>query len=239
MAWSFPAEVIGVLRQHPGYSICVKGRPGSCKTAFVLTLLKHLSPDHKAFYVSARVNPDKLYCCFPWVKSYLEPSSIIDGIACKAESDSSAFELLKYRTNLGLVQSIYQKTSTLHDPIICVDSWTEIMKVASGSSEDVFDMFCDLCLQRGARMILVEETSSQTDLDHLVDGLIDMGTLEHGGEVHRYLQIRKLTGTSHDLRKQLVDVNGDGLVVTGRINGSDIPSKGDSPNKPHGVGGPG
>jgi len=225
MAASLPIEIIDVLRTQPGYSICVKGPPGSCKTTLVLTLLRDLSREHNGIYVSARVNVDKLHRTFPWAKTCLLQSNIIDAMACNAESDSSTFELLKYRTNLGLVQSIYQKISSLQDPIVFVDSWTEMVRIASGSSKDLFDMFCDLCLEQGARMVLVVETSSQTELDHLVDGLIEMGTVEHRGHVYRYLQIKKLTGISHDLRKQLVEVSDEGLEVRGPVNGSDVVGK--------------
>jgi len=230
MAASLPTEIIDVLRTQPGYSICVKGPPGSCKTALILTLLRHLSPEHNGVYVSARVDLNKLHRTFPWVESSLLQSSIIDAMACNAESDGSAFELLKYRTNLGLAQSIYQKISTLQDPIVFVDSWTEIVRIASGSSKDLFDMFCDLCLEQRARMVLVVETSNQTDLDHLVDGLIEMGTVERRGYIYRYLQIRKLSGVPHDLRKQLVEVDGEGLKVKGPLDGPKTMAEGNAAN---------
>jgi len=51
-----------------GYSLIIKGPPGSGKTTFALSLLESLMNTHKALYFSTRVGDASLYQQFPWLK---------------------------------------------------------------------------------------------------------------------------------------------------------------------------
>jgi len=216
MALPIPHEIIGVLKRFPGYSICIKGVPGSGKTALSLTILRELSQDRNSLYVSTRVDVKKLYSTFPWAREAVPSSGIIDAAASSDRTGRDLVEHLRFRTMPEFIGALYDKVSDLEDPVVALDSWDAVVE-RTRSSEDLHNMVLDFACETGARLLLVSETSKDTHLDYLVDGVLDMGFVDTGQEVYRYLQVRKLRGSSHDLRKYVGEINGNGFEVRGLL----------------------
>jgi len=217
---AFPSELVSVLSKFPGYSICVKGSPGSGKTAFVLALLKELCKDGNALYVSTRVRPSRLFEMFPWASKTLRTAGILDATSvesCQLDQ-GDLFELLKYRTMPEFAHALYQKAALLKEPVIAIDSWDAVLEATGGNSKQLHDLVLDLALQKGARLILVIEDGSRTRLEYLADGLVELGLQETASGVSRYLQIVKLRGSPHPLAKLRLEISENGVQVMGPLN---------------------
>ncbi len=60
-----------------GFTMMVKGMPGSGKTTFLLTLSDYLKDSYEIIYFSTRVNVDALYDQFPWLKNLEKKISLV------------------------------------------------------------------------------------------------------------------------------------------------------------------
>lgn len=214
---SIPSEITDVMRRFPGYSICVKGPPGSGKTAFALTLLHKLCSNGNGLYVSTRVEPRKVYNMFPWTREAIPPSGVVDAVNTTPQREGNLVENLRYATMPEFIEAIYNKITKLEDPILSIDSWDAVAQATKESSEDLHNIVLDLASETGTRLVLITETSEQTSLDYMVDGVVELGFAEMGQDVSRFLQIRKLRGTEHDLRKYLLMISDKGLEVKGLL----------------------
>jgi KaiC/GvpD/RAD55 family RecA-like ATPase len=67
-----PQELVEVLLSRRGYSLLLKGAPGTGKTILALEIIGLLR-DSNAVYISSRVSPTALYEHFPWLDECLSP----------------------------------------------------------------------------------------------------------------------------------------------------------------------
>jgi KaiC/GvpD/RAD55 family RecA-like ATPase len=47
-----------------------------------------------------------------------------------------------------------------------------------------------------------------------VDGVIELGRVETHQDVVRYVQVRKMRGTAHDLNKRAMEIGDRGVLIT-------------------------
>ncbi len=69
----------------------------------------------------------------------------------------------------------------------------------------------------GCTTLLIFEgdgTTSDPSLEFLVDGVIELGRMETHQDVVRYVQVRKLRGTAHDLNKRAMEIGDKGVLIT-------------------------
>ncbi len=70
-------ELNRIISMNVGFTMMVKGMPGSGKTTFLLTLSDYLKDSYEIIYFSTRVNVDVLYNQFPWLKSLEKKISLV------------------------------------------------------------------------------------------------------------------------------------------------------------------
>jgi len=51
----------------------------------------------------------------------------------------------------------------------------------------------------------------------LVDGIINLGLIDEKNRINRYLQVTKMRGIHHDLRKYEVDIKDNSLMILSPI----------------------
>ncbi len=212
---SLPKEITDTVNRFPGYSLCVKGAPGSGKTVFTLTFLKEICENGNGLYVSTRVDPDRLYEMFPWAKKSVPPSGVIDAVNSRPAKDGGLLKNLRYGNMPGFVQALDTIITDIDEPIISIDSWDAVAQTVGEREPCSIEMILDLAIETSSRLVLVTETSNPTSLEYLVDGVVELGFKETVNDVNRYIQIKKLRGSKHDLRKRLLEITDEGLQVKG------------------------
>jgi len=213
---SIPSEIVDVLRKFHGYALCIKGDPGTGKTAFVLTILRELCRDGNGVYVSTRLEAEKLYSMFPWAREAIPPGGVIDAANSPRMESPNLADHIIYRTMPEFLGALYAKVSQLKDPVVAIDSWDAVVQTAKESASMSLDgMMIEFASETGSRILLVTETRDQKPLDYMVDGIVELGLVDDRRDVYRYLQIRKLRGSGHDLRKYVLEITSEGLEVKG------------------------
>ncbi len=69
----------------------------------------------------------------------------------------------------------------------------------------------------GCTTLLVIESMDETSadcLEYMVDGAIELGRIETRDDVVRYVQVRKMRGTVHDLNKRAMEIRNSGILIT-------------------------
>src|SRR6476620_5967591 len=64
-----PNEILKFVK-NDSYSLLVKGKPGTGKTTFALTLMDNLNHDSNYFYISTRLSLKQLLLYYPWVEKF-------------------------------------------------------------------------------------------------------------------------------------------------------------------------
>src|ERR1044072_8252608 len=62
-----PSELLQFVKNE-SYSLLIKGKPGTGKTTFALTLLDNLNDDSNYFYISTRLSLKQLSLYYPWIE---------------------------------------------------------------------------------------------------------------------------------------------------------------------------
>ncbi|MHC1567180.1 MAG: gas vesicle protein GvpD P-loop domain-containing protein [Candidatus Syntropharchaeia archaeon] len=73
-----PTEILEFFQGEIGKVLLVKGNPGTGKTIFALTLLNEICDLNNGIYLSTRMDSEKLYEDFPWIKDAIPEENIID-----------------------------------------------------------------------------------------------------------------------------------------------------------------
>ncbi|MDQ4073965.1 MAG: hypothetical protein M3162_06635, partial [Thermoproteota archaeon] len=64
-----PKELLRFVENN-SYSLLVKGKPGTGKTTFALTLMDNLRADGNYFFISTRLSVKQLYFYYPWINKF-------------------------------------------------------------------------------------------------------------------------------------------------------------------------
>lgn len=86
---SLSLQLLFEFLKKKGHTLLIKGLPGTGKTALALNLMEAL--EGRGGYISTRVDPEKLYIQYPWVKDALIPGSIISVVPQEAVTKKPSF----------------------------------------------------------------------------------------------------------------------------------------------------
>ncbi len=176
---SLGAEVAEFMKEK-GRTLLIKGPPGTGKTTLALTLMEHIEGKSK-IYVSTRLPEETLKSLLPW------SNQLFIG--------ENRFEDATLITPELLVSQIFGAASN-GASIIVLDSWDTFAKRmeptlrmrTEGSIVNAARSF-------GARVVFVSEEPTQTTLDYVVDGVIELRTVTLDGRRLREMELVKLRGT--------------------------------------------
>ncbi len=110
--------------------------------------------------------------------------------------------------------------------VFVLDSLNALYTLSSGDGDLRKSMYYFFSRLRdlGLTSFLVVETPPlQGDSEHdkaeyfLADGVIELGTLESAGNISRYIQVRKMRATKHDIGKHKLVIGQDGLSILGSM----------------------
>jgi len=193
-----PSELREALSTGFGYSLLIKGAPGTGKTMLAFELLDEFGGEN-AVYLSSRVSLPALYKQFPWLEERTG-FHVID--ATQLYFSSKAF--LKPRSFSDL---LHTKLGENKKPALLVmDSWEAIMSGSKGESkEEMEKALTDLVRSYGTEykmnLILISETTETEILDYLVDGIVELNRVTIEYRRGREMVLKKLRGIRIDQHK--------------------------------------
>ena len=187
-----PNEILKFVK-NDSYSLLVKGKPGTGKTTFALTLMDNLNHDSNYFYISTRLSIKQLLFFFPWINKF---TSIND----------SKYEYKFEDARLDEPESLFERiTNQLMDvksPIIIIDTWDAIASFMDKESRLNNERVLQIWRERaGAKLIFLSESCETTLLDSIVDGVITLKNEFKQPNQYRKLFINKLRGISINCSK--------------------------------------
>lgn len=194
-----PPEIGEALSTGMGFSLLLKGEPGTGKTMLAFEILNEFGGDN-AVYLSTRVSLPAVYNQFPWLEERAGFSAID---ATKLYLSSKAFPGLR-----SFSDTLYTKLAEAEKPAtLVIDSWEAI--ISGGGKEEkkevleaaLTDLVRNYATEYKMNLILVAETSATTPLDYMVDGIVEMNRITIDYRRGRELVLKKLRGTRIDQHK--------------------------------------
>jgi KaiC/GvpD/RAD55 family RecA-like ATPase len=182
--------------QRDTYSLLVKGFAGTGKTTLALTILNVLGVKNNFFYISTRLSPKQLFQYYPWLERFLHPSSVHSTNFARDRDMMSTFEDARLDEPESLFERITNQLMDIKSPIIIIDSWDAIAsfmdREARLNNERVLQTWRE---RAGAKLIFISEQPSDTTLDFLVDGIVELRQSYYNDVKIRQIFLQKLRGT--------------------------------------------
>lgn len=214
-----PTELQQFLSQPRPQTLLLRGVPGSGKTTLSVSML-HNFPGQR-FLVSSRVTGPELRREFPWTQwdtqvqlidvtnrsGTLKDASRV--VAHLKEVIENAEQEPKLR-GLWLpspLQDAWSRTDPSRPSMVVIDSWDALIERYIGISGhdigfpdrgEIERILLDQMVQAPMFLVLVVERSETSQLDYLVNGVIETGSDVRNGRPERWLYLKKLRGTRID-----------------------------------------
>jgi KaiC/GvpD/RAD55 family RecA-like ATPase len=180
-----PDELLKFIA-NDSYSLLVKGRPGSGKTIFALTLMDNLRHYSNYFYISTRLSIKQLTFFYPWIEKFRTPHE---------SNYEYKFEDARLDEPESLFERITNQLMDVKSPIIIIDTWDAIASFMDRESRLNNERVLQIWRERaGAKLIFLSESSDANIFDSMVDGVISLNYEIHNSKYFRKLFFNKLRG---------------------------------------------
>ena len=202
----FPAELLRFFTQEQGRVLLVRGDPGAGKTLFAVQALGVLQQyGGDVLYVSTRVDTDTVYNNYLSERVGLSRGNVLDISqdpfdASITPADEIGADRFDPETFLEWLQAV----GDVSEPLTVVfDSWelverhllSQARQSDSVGPGELVTRMATLARRHNVRAILITEHAEQTNLDYVVDGMVEL-RVNHstGGRPERTLLLGKLRG---------------------------------------------
>jgi KaiC/GvpD/RAD55 family RecA-like ATPase len=225
MAGRIPPEVVHLLNNPEGRFVLVKGKAGTGKTLFCLELVREcgglyistrVRPDRlyadcpgleecvpADFIIDAATDIDENI-----LKDYLaKPRHGAGGLPPPPPPPSKKSEA-GFMAELAmppLFRKILHKIEVAQIPfVVVIDSWDAVFSYSEGpkadlkrgwSREELRALLFNAFRNRNVNLVMVGENGQNSELDYLVDGVIDMRRERWNGRILRVMHLTKTRGT--------------------------------------------
>jgi KaiC/GvpD/RAD55 family RecA-like ATPase len=223
-----------------GSIILVVGGAGTLKSTFLYNLLqKYLDghTDERAVYITFEESKEGH---LNNIKSMGIPTTphiqIVDVASFKADLEVWDSSLFKEEDYLNLILerataplSIYEPHSDSeaddeeHSPgYIVIDSMNALLSLLGVEGPVIrrkLQEFFFKLRKKGVTTFIILETQMVDDRPEyfLVDGIIEMGTDKLGNDIKRYMAVRKMRATRHEMKPFLLEASPEGIKVIGEL----------------------
>ena len=190
---SIPFELREFMKNDT-YSLLVKGRSGSGKTTLSLSILRLLGEKNNFFYISTRSSPKQLIEHYPWLRKIIkEPNKDID--SHEVGQNLSSFEDARLDEPESLFERVTNQLMDVKNPVIIIDSWDSVASLMDREARLNNERVLQTWRERAkAKLIFTSEESVESNLEYIVDGVVEL-SYQFMDEVRiRSLLLKKLRG---------------------------------------------
>jgi len=176
------------------FSLLVKGRAGTGKTTLSLSILRSLREKYNFFYISTRSSPKQLFEHHPWLRKFSKESNKeID--SQEAGQNLSPFEDARLDEPESLFERVTNQLMDVKNPVIIIDSWDSVAslmdKEARLNNERVLQTWRE---RAKAKLIFTSEELIESNLEYIVDGVVELNYQFMNDIRMRSLFLKKLRG---------------------------------------------
>ncbi len=198
---TIPPEFPELDKMDQGYSLLIKGLPGTGKSSLALELAVHLP---NSFFISTRISPEVMIQDFPWLSQEISPDRtypfFVDATRSETKTTNGHILNMNFETIPEFVQQLFSLGRDLPNKVIAIDSWNAL---TVNLSESQISHWASAIVQHlrteTSKIIFVIEGVQATSLDWIVDGIVVLSkktiTSTHGiSRRIRELNFQKMRG---------------------------------------------
>ncbi|MGA9941504.1 MAG: gas vesicle protein GvpD P-loop domain-containing protein, partial [Nitrososphaeraceae archaeon] len=204
-----PPELSQFL-QRDTYSLLIRGKYGSGKTALSLTILRSLKATDNFFYISTRTSPTQLFDYYPWLSKFVKKQDSLNQYVNSEEHPvHPCFEDARLDEPESLFERITNQLMDIKSPIIIIDSWDAIASLMDKESRINNERVLQTWRERaGARIIFITEGVQDSGLDYIADGVVELSNDISDNTAIRKVTITKLRGVPIEKTTYLFSLKG-------------------------------
>lgn len=170
---SLPPEFPDLAKLDKGYSISIKGLPGTGKSSLALQLIASLP---NSFFISTRINPEIIMNDFSWLEQEIHPNRkypfFLDATRSENSSQNKNVALLNFETMPEFIQMLFGLGQDLPNKIIAIDSWSALTGNLSQNQISHWEsIIVQHLLSENSKIIFVIEGTDPASIDWVVDGI--------------------------------------------------------------------
>jgi KaiC/GvpD/RAD55 family RecA-like ATPase len=223
-----------------GSVVLVVGGAGTLKSSFIYNLLqKYLDghEDERAIYITFEESKEGH---LNNIKSMGIPTThqiqIIDVASFSADLEIWDQSLFKEEDYLNLILERATAPLSIYEPhgdaaanddesppsFIVIDSMNALLSLLGVEGTVIrkkLQEFFFRLRHKGVTTFIILETQMVDDRPEyfLVDGIIEMGTDKLGNDIKRFLAVRKMRGTRHEMKPFLIEAGSSGIKIIGEL----------------------
>lgn len=185
---------LGEFVRNDSYSLLIKGRSGTGKTTLSLSILRSLKARNNFFYISTRSSPKQLFEHYPWLRKFTKQSNKdIDNE--EIGQNISSFEDARLDEPESLFERVTNQLMDVKNPVIIIDSWDSVASLMDREARLNNERVLQTWRERAkAKLIFTTEESTESSLESIVDGVVELN-YEFIDETRiRSLFLKKLRG---------------------------------------------
>src|ERR1044072_814011 len=185
---------LGEFVRNDTYSLLIKGRSGTGKTTLSLSILRSLKARNNFFYISTRSSPKQLFEHYPWLRKFTKQSNN-NADNEEIRQNISSFEDARLDEPESLFERVTNQLMDVKNPIIIIDSWDSVASLMDREARLNNERVLQTWRERAkAKLIFTSEDSTESSLESVVDGVLELN-YEFVDETRiRNLFLKKLRG---------------------------------------------
>src|SRR6185312_5954007 len=185
---------LGEFVRNDTYSLLIKGRSGTGKTTLSLSILRSLKARNNFFYISTRSSPKQLFEHYPWLRKFTKQSNK-NADNEEIGQNISSFEDARLDEPESLFERVTNQLMDVKNPIIIIDSWDSVASLMDREARLNNERVLQTWRERAkAKLIFTSEDSTESSLESVVDGVLELN-YEFVDETRiRNLFLKKLRG---------------------------------------------
>lgn len=170
---TLPPEFPKLEELKTGYSLVIKGHPGTGKSCLALELVINLP---NSFFISTRIKPEVIIQDSPWILQEFSPNRIhpffVDATRSGGQTSNKNAIIINFETMPDFVQHLFSLGEDLPNKVIVIDSWNAVTANLSESQISHWESAIVQHLRaKDSKVIFVMEGTHPSSLDWIVDGI--------------------------------------------------------------------